>query len=173
MPGELESALLAAPAGGPARASWTDAIRPRWPHDDPSLQSMISTLYAKLSGGRYAKIDWPNGHLQLATAEQQPVDPDLLSSGQRDLLVLLCFLAPWLQARAEHGRAPIGQFPLLLDEPFLSLDGAGQAACLQLLRSLAPAQQIILAARSPIAEQPTDHRITLPLAPQAAEATNR
>jgi uncharacterized protein YhaN len=167
---------------GPARAvavtpstnhSWIEALRARWPSDDTALQAAISTLFAKLSGGHYAKVEWGDNGLRIYSATQQLIDPELLSSGQRDLLALACFLAPWGSSRAGKGKNPASRFPLLLDEPFLSLDGAGQSACLQLLRALAPAQQVILATRLHVAEEAADHRIALPLAPQAAEATNR
>ena len=174
----LESATSPTPAAAspfapPTDSAWIDLVRSRWPHDDPSLQAAIAALFAKLSGGHYTRIDWADGRLRLYTAAGQMIDPDLLSSGQRDLLALACMLAPWLSSRTEKAHMPLGRFPLLLDEPFLSLDGAGQAACLQLLRAIAPAQQVVLATRMTVGEQPADHRITLPLPPQAAETPSR
>ena len=174
---ELESHFASkapAPAvAAPVAGSWVDVLKARWPHDDPSRQAAIGALFAKLTGGQYAKVDWSDGRLRVQTASQQAIDPDLLSSGQRDLLALACFLAPWLPSQPEKSRHPVGRFPLLLDEPFLSMDHAVQSVCLQLLRAIAPTQQVILATRMTVAEQPADHRISLPLAAPAVEAANR
>ena len=154
--------------------SWIEQLRALWPHDHPGLQSTVSMLFGKLNGGSYAKIEWADNQLRLLTHEQQSVDPDLLSSGQRDLLRLACFLAPWLYSRREPiDLVTIGQFPLLLDDPLVSLDSTGQAACIQLLRSIATVQQVLLVTRLPIAEHQSDHRITLPTTPVAKEASGR
>jgi energy-coupling factor transporter ATP-binding protein EcfA2 len=151
----------------PPSVTWMEVLRDVWPHDHPALQSAVSTLFGKLSGGGYSKAAWSNNRLHIETRDQREVDPDLLSSGQRDLLAVACFLAPWLAARADKSpeKLPVtlGRFPLLLDDPFQSLDQAAQSAFIQLLRSLGAAQQILLATRLPVAEHAGDHRLTLPL----------
>ncbi len=159
---------------GSGSTSWIDVIRAHWPHQDPALHAVVSTLFGTLSGGDDTTVAWTDGRLRIETRDRQPIDPDLLSTGQRDALLLACFLAPWLPSQAGNNgepspRAQTGQFPLLLDEPFLSLDATGQSACLQWLRAIGATQQILLATRLTVAEQPGDHRLTLPLVPAAAK----
>ena len=158
----LHEQTAAAPA-----VTWMEVLREVWPHEHPTLQSAVSALFGKLSGGGYGKAAWSDNRLRIETQDQREVDPDLLSSGQRDLLAVACFLAPWLAARADKSpeKSPVtlGRFPLLLDDPFLSLDPAAQSAFIQLLRSLGATQQIVLATRLPVAEHAGDHRIALPL----------
>ncbi|HUJ78913.1 MAG TPA: hypothetical protein VLY45_01210 [Nitrospiria bacterium] len=151
--------------------TWQGALRALWPHEHPALQTAVSTLFSKLSGGGYSKAVWSDNRLLIQTQDQREIDPELLSSGQRDLLALACFLAPWLAARAEKSPdkaiVALGRFPLLLDDPFQSLDPAAQSSFMQLLRSLGASQQILLATRQPVPEQAGDHRIALPIAAPA------
>ena len=185
VPDDLEFGELTGAEALPARAqtvvspalTWLDELRAVWPHEHPALQAAVSTLFGKLSGGGYGKAEWSNGRLHIQAQDQRDVDPQLLSSGQRDLLAVACFLAPWLTAHAE--RSPeksiitLGRFPLLLDDPFLSLGPAAQSAFVQLLRALGAVQQILLATRLPVPEHAGDHRIALPVVaagPTAAQA---
>jgi energy-coupling factor transporter ATP-binding protein EcfA2 len=155
---------------------WLDALKTIWPHDQPALQTTVSSLFGKLSGGGYGKVEWTNGRLHIHSNQQQEIDPELLSRGQRDLLAVACFLAPWLTAGKspdsppENSMITPGRFPLLLDDPFLSLDPAAQSALLQLLRSLGATQQILLATSQPVADHAGDHRIALGIALSAAPA---
>ena len=164
----------AAPARGltaaPSALTWIEALQTVWPHDHPALQAAVSALFGKLGGGGYSKAEWSNGRLHIRTQDQQEVDPELLSSGQRGLLAVACFLSPWL-TRTEKTSVTPGRFPLLLDDPFLLLDAAAQSAFLQLLRSLGATQQILLATRLPVGEHAGDHRIALPVAPAGTPST--
>jgi hypothetical protein len=155
----------------PSVLTWLEVLRTAWPHNHPTLQTAVSTLFSKLSGGGYGKAEWSNGGLHIQARDQREVDPELLSSGQRDLLAVACFLAPWLTARTEKTFVSLGRFPLLLDDPFLSLDSAAQSAFIQLLRSLGTSQQILMATRLPVPEQPGDRRIALPVAAAGTSAT--
>jgi uncharacterized protein YhaN len=152
-------------AVAPPALTWLELLRLAWPHDHPAQQTAVSTIFSKLNGGGYGKVEWSNGGLRIQARDQQrDIDPELLSSGQRDLLAVACFLAPWLTARNEKSTITLGRFPLLLDDPFLSLDSAAQSALIHLLRSLCASQQILLATRLPVPEQPGDRRIALPVA---------
>jgi hypothetical protein len=158
-------------AAAPSVLTWLEVLRMAWPHNHPTQQTAVSTLFSKLSGGGYGKAEWSNGGLHIQARDQRDIDPELLSSGQRDLLAVSCFLAPWLTARAEKSFVSLGRFPLLLDDPFLSLDSAAQSAFIHLLRSLAASQQILLATRLPVPEQSGDRRIALPVAAAGTTAT--
>lgn len=168
--GELTGAEAPAARGHTAPSpalNWLDALNTIWPHDQPALQTAVSSLFGKLSGGGYGKVEWTNGRLHIHSNQSQEIDPELLSRGQRDLLAVACFLAPWLTAGKspdsppENSMITPGRFPLLLDDPFLSLDPAAQSSLLQLLRSLGATQQILLATSQPVADQAGDHRIAL------------
>jgi energy-coupling factor transporter ATP-binding protein EcfA2 len=163
-----EAPPISAQTAVPPALTWLEALRAAWPHDHPALQTAISTLFSKLSGGGYGKAEWSNGRLHIQTKEQRDIDPELLSSGQRDLLAVTCFLAPWLAARAGTSSITLGRFPLLLDDPFLSLEPSIQSAFMQLLRSLGAAQQILLATHLPVPDHAGDHRIAWPIAAASA-----
>jgi len=175
--GDALDAKSAPPPGrgaavAPSALTWLEVLRMAWPHDHPAHQTAVSTLFSKLNGGGYGKAEWSNGGLHIQARDQQrEIDPELLSGGQRDLLAVACFLAPWLTARTEKLIITLGRFPLLLDEPFLSLDSAAQSAFMQLLRSLSASQQILLATRLPVPEQSGDRRIALPVAAAGTSAT--
>lgn len=171
----LDAKSTMPPGQGTAAArsalTWLEVLQAAWPHNHPTLQTAVSTLFSRLSGGGYGKAEWSDGRLCVQARDQREIDPELLSGGQRDLLAVACFLAPWLTARTEKSTVTLGRFPLLLDDPFLSLDSAAQSAFIQLLRSLAASQQILLATRLPVPEQSGDHRIALPVAAADTSAT--
>jgi hypothetical protein len=173
--GELtgaEAPPISVQTAAPPALTWLEALRTAWPHDHPALQTAVSTIFSKLSGGGYGKAEWSDGRLHIQTQDQRDVDPELLSSGQRDLLAVACFLAPWLTARTQKSTETsiitLGRFPLLLDDPFLSLDPAAQSAFIQLLRSFGAAQQILLATRQPVPDHAGVHRIAWPVAAAGA-----
>jgi hypothetical protein len=170
-----EAPPVSAQTAVPPALTWLDVLRAAWPHDHPKLQTAVSTLFSKLSGGGYGKAEWSNGRLHIQTQAQRDVDPELLSAGQRDLLAVACFLVPWLTARAEQSPETsiitLGRFPLLLDDPFLSLDPAAQSTFIQLLRSLGATQQVLLATRLPVQDHAGDHRIAWPVAAAGVAST--
>ena len=108
-----------------------------------SIDAQASRLIAEIMGGRYTHIRWsPDNGLRLILAGGQG-ERSLaeVSRGTQDLAILAWHLALL---------AAVGQtsaVPLLLDDPFLGVDGERRTRLLPFLRSLARTRQVILFSR--------------------------
>jgi energy-coupling factor transporter ATP-binding protein EcfA2 len=105
-----------------------------------SIDAQASSLIAEITGGRYTHIRWtPDDGLRLVLAGSQG-ERSLaeMSHGTQDVAMLAWHLA-LLAAIARTSAAP-----LLLDNPFLCLDGERRKHLLPCLQSLARTRQVIL-----------------------------
>ena len=105
-----------------------------------SIDAQASKLIAEITGGRHTHIRWsPDNGLRLTLPGSQG-ERSLaeVSHGTQDLATLAWHLA--LLAAVTRTSA----VPLLLDEPFLGVDGARRTRLLPCLRSLSRTRQVIL-----------------------------
>jgi len=126
------------------RVALRDILKPvaaqfdaRW---KPRVAARVGDLLSHITRGRYCSIETARGvdftlHLP---GSGQPVRPAQLSHSTREQLYLAARIA--LLEEMCAGK----QFPLILDDPFVSFDGERRAAAAAMCRQLAEGRQVVL-----------------------------